>query len=176
MLTEGVIYVYGRDKCYRPMYITNVEKFQAMKKQPSDHEVCVALILMFEYMKRNMNVPGKIENTLFVLDTYNISYFKTSSLLKSLLNVLQQQYKCTTRSILIVNSPKAVTMLYNAVYYLMDEYTAKKIQITSEPCNENMDLMISKNQREEKLGGHLPNKDSDFWPPSCPSENFEPVN
>lgn len=90
IIDNGVIYVSGRDRFYRPIYITRVSKLQALDPQPSDEDVVNVLIIMFEYLKKYMHVPGHIENLLFLIDCENLSYSKVSfSGLKQILKALQ---------------------------------------------------------------------------------------
>uniref|UniRef100_A0A7S3N3A3 CRAL-TRIO domain-containing protein n=1 Tax=Strombidium inclinatum TaxID=197538 RepID=A0A7S3N3A3_9SPIT len=173
IIEEGVFYLHGRDKWLRPIFLINVDKLQSMKPQPDPEDVKTTLLLIFEYIKRHFCWKGKVENLNMIFNTYNLSFFKVPvKLLAEVLKTFQRIYKCMTKAIYVVNAPRAVHMIYKTVSIFIDDQTAKKIMITSEPNNETMLERINLNQLEKQFGGKIPTRTKDFWPPVCPTEDY----
>ena len=98
LLQDGVIYVYGRDKCFRPLVYVDAGKFDAIKKQFSADDVVDLSIMIFEFLESFMYVPGRIENMILIIDCSNINVFTAPyAMLKSLMTTTQSQYKCKSR-------------------------------------------------------------------------------
>ena len=62
LMNQGMIYIYGRDRCFRPICIINAMKLLATIKTTTNKELVAFVLLMFNYMDHYMFVDGKIEN------------------------------------------------------------------------------------------------------------------
>ena len=90
ILNGGSMYIRGRDRHNRPIFVLNAEKFQNLSPKPTNEEICAAVTALFEFFRHHMSVNGRIENLLVLIDCENVSYFKANfSQLKALLTLLQ---------------------------------------------------------------------------------------
>jgi hypothetical protein len=128
IIESGAFYVHGRDKHHRPIMVIRVARFQALNPLATTEETIAVVTLLYEFFKKHMRIPGRVENVLVVFDCKDMSYMKISvPQLKAIFTTMQQNYKCTSRMILVLNAPKAVQLIYNAIYYILDESVVKKI-------------------------------------------------
>lgn len=133
LLKSGIIYLNGRDKHYRPILIVKAEKFMQMKPVPNNEDLITLALWFFEFMETYMMVPGRIENVILIIDCKNLSVFSAPyGMLKAVLGVVTSQYKCKSRCIYVVNSPKTFSVVWKVVKNLIDECTAAKVNIISE--------------------------------------------
>lgn len=117
-------------------------------------------------------IPGRIENLQFVI---NLAGQGVTSMpvgkIKTILRSISSQHKCVARTIYILNAPMTITVLWQAVRFLLDETTSRKVQIINNNSCPDLVRLTAPNQLEEKFGGTAENKTS-FWPPSLPDDEF----
>ena len=131
------------------------------------------IILLFEYLDKNMLVEGRIENVIIIVDCLNISIFNAPyGMLKSVLGTIQGIYKCKARAIFCINVPTSFSVLWNTVRYFIDGNTAQKVQIVYENTCPELQSMVLPEQLQQQFGGTADNKTDIFWPPECPTKNF----
>ena len=89
LLKDGVLYIYGRDKCFRPLVYVNAGKIDAIKKQYTSEDFISLGFLIFEFLESFMSVRGRIENLILIIDCLNINVFTAPySMLKALMTTI----------------------------------------------------------------------------------------
>lgn len=69
-LTQGILYIYKRDRGHRPIIVINTERLIASK---CDVEQLVYLAnFQIDYVIRNCLIPGRIENWTVILNMDNV--------------------------------------------------------------------------------------------------------
>ena len=68
LLEQGVVYVYGRDKCYRPVLHVSVQNLFNMDPQPTSLDLTSLVVALNMWTDTNMMAPGRIENRVLILD------------------------------------------------------------------------------------------------------------
>lgn len=79
---SGFMYIYGRDLKYRPIIVLNPGVLERLK--PSLEQLLNAVTFILEYLKRNMLLPGQIENWVIVCDIAKLSISKIPKSVSSL--------------------------------------------------------------------------------------------
>ena len=93
--------------------------------------------------------------------------------MKTVLGAITSQHKCVVRTIMVLNAPFAISILYQALSYFIDENTKRKINILSSSTCSILVELTAPNQLEQKFGGTAPNKVvGQFWPPCLPDNDF----
>ena len=97
-----------------------------------------ALTFMLEYIKKNIFLPGQIENWIVLVDLDNLSLLNVPfKSLKLYLQTMQNQFRCTSRQVFIVGISMVFNFMWNTAKHFLDEHTRKKIVLTkSLKCEE----------------------------------------
>ena len=166
ILTEGSIYIHGRDHYFRPILVLNIAKCSF--KKHSIEEYTMGICFLLEYMIENMLLPGKVENWVVIADmesqSIGLSHFKS---LKKVVKVLTANYKSRLGCCYVLNAHKSVFFLWNLMKPLLDESTNQKIQISNKNTTQGLIETCDSFQVEQKYSGTAPNQ-TKFWPPSFP--------
>ena len=84
-------------------------------------------------------LPGKIENIVFVNDKRDLGDFSINyKLLKAIIGYTTGIFRGRVRTFFVVNAPTTFSVLWKAVSYLLDEASARKIQVTSGNIAEDL--------------------------------------
>ena len=75
MLKDGVFYLCGRDKNFRPIVCINAHKIQSMNPQPETHDVITLSLFIFELLNEYLMDKGTIENLILLINCENLSIF-----------------------------------------------------------------------------------------------------
>lgn len=91
-LDEGLFYIHGRDRNYRPLNIFD-PRIIIGKKADRD-EVLMIVHFVFQYLINNMFIPGKVENWVGLMDLSNLSMSKLpTKWLNAFIKSCQANYK-----------------------------------------------------------------------------------
>ena len=133
MLNSGMIELLGRDRNYRPVLLVRAWKIDAMEEKPSPEVMISTALIMQEFITKNMLIPGKIENTIFILDIGGQGILNIPvSFLKPMIQTLMMNYKCRVRTQFMLRASFAFNFLFQAVKLFLDHNTKMKIQMTTE--------------------------------------------
>lgn len=88
----------------------------------------MACVFMMEYVRENLFLPGQVENWNLLLDLDNLGLMGIPyKSIKSFLDTLQAQYRCTSWRVFIMN----VSYIFNAVWAtvkgFLEDHTQRKI-------------------------------------------------
>jgi hypothetical protein len=194
ILNSGFMYIHGRDSCFRPIVILNLQRYLQLKEQKYPMEdVIISIIYLCEYLLNYMLIPGQIETWDIIGDINNVKLFSIPKDLLNLLSILQKNYRARLNALYVLGMSTIMSYIWNLLKGLIDPVTHKKIKF----FNNNSELLenINPEQLEEKYGGlcknlenyheinnfnkiNLENIDSSkpeynvdkFFPPTMPSE------
>lgn len=133
----------------------------------------MACVFMMEYVRANLFMPGQVENWILLID---LDYLGLMGIpyksLKSFLETLQSQYRCTSARVFIMNVSYVFNVVWSTIKGFLEEHTKRKIQISKESTCDELQALFAPNQLEVKYGGSAPNVDGpQFWPPIMPDKD-----
>lgn len=170
VLQSGAIYIHGRDHRYRPLLVLNVERMNLTRHTVQEYRALICFLL--EFMTKTMMIPGQVENWVVITDLCRTSLFDLPiSELKSLIKLLQDNFRCRMTVNYIVNAPTSITFAWRIIKVAIEEHTLRKIKIMKTAHAPELRTHFSPHQYEEKYGGTAPNATL-FWPPVLPPEPF----
>lgn len=103
-----------------------------MNPFPSGDDIVTAVLMIFEYVIRVMEKPGKIENIMLIINSKGASVLSMPySVITKCVSLITSMYKCVARAIFVLNAPTTFAYAWKTISYFMDENTARKVQITS---------------------------------------------
>jgi hypothetical protein len=99
-----------------------------MTPLPAPEDLIAATIVFFEYARKFMQLPGKIENVIIVINSLGGNAFTLPyGLVNKVIGVITSNYKCVARSIIVLNAPRAFAYAWKTISYFLDENTARKV-------------------------------------------------
>lgn len=174
LLNSGILEVLGRDRNYRPILLVRAWKIDAMDVKPTPETMIATALIMQEFITKHMMIPGKIENTIFILDIGGQGILNIPlSLIKPMIQTLMMNYKCRVRTQFMLRASFAFNMLFQAVSIFLDYNTKMKIQMTTENTHPTLQDLVSPNQLPVTFGGTCKDREEgEYWPPQLPDMNF----
>jgi len=162
-LQKGIVYTFGRDNRFRPIFIINA---YMINPKELEMDVLLDMITFFlEYVIGNMLLPGQVENWVVIADLgkQGITSLPISSI-KQVFGYLQNNYRARMHKSYIVNAPFMVQATWTMVKPFLEETTIEKISLSSGNSSADMFKHVNPAQVEEKFGGKAKNLTS-YWPP-----------
>ena len=69
-----------------------------------------------------MDIPGKIENEVLIFDCKDMSVWNLPyKMIKQLIDTFRCLYKCKSRAMFCLNTPKMFTIVWNVIYYFLSD-------------------------------------------------------
>ncbi|CAD8172017.1 unnamed protein product [Paramecium octaurelia] len=162
-LKEGICYLLGRDKQYRPIVILNAHQID--QKKHDKEQIFQALSCLLGIVKKNMFVPGKVETWVFLLETNNLGgQGLQQKVLEVLIDNMSTNFSGYLERMFVLNPSSGINFLWQQIKAFLDEETINKISFLSSKEIKQLKEFIEPNQLEEKFGGTHPNL-TKFWPP-----------
>ncbi|CAD8191969.1 unnamed protein product [Paramecium pentaurelia] len=162
-LKEGICYLLGRDKQYRPIVILNAHLID--QKKHDKEQIFQALSFLLGIVKKNMFVPGKVETWNFILETNNLGgQGLQQKVLEILIDNLSTNFSGYLERMFILNPSSGINFLWQQIQTFLDQQTINKIALLQQKEIKQLKEFIEPNQLEEKFGGNQPNLIK-FWPP-----------
>lgn len=163
-LDAGVIYGYQRDKGSRPIIVVSIRKLVDTKM---DVDTFLDLTeFLCSYTQYHALVPGKVETWILLAD------FKDVGLAQIPVNQLKQMsvrsrrnFKMRMFNLITVNMSWVVKQASNIIFTFLDARLTNKIKIFTDNGSSYLDQIVEKDHREQKFGGTLPNRTTEFFPP-----------
>lgn len=102
-LDEGLFYIHGRDRLFRPLNIFDPRVI--IGKKADQEEVLMMVHFVFHYLIENMLVPGKVENWISLLDLSGLSINELpKKWLTGFIKSCQANYKCRGAKSFVLNA------------------------------------------------------------------------
>jgi hypothetical protein len=169
-LDEGLFYVHGRDRNYRPLNVFDPRVI--IGKTADRDEVIMIVHFVFQYIIDNMLIPGKVENWISLMDLSNLSISQLpKKWLTSFIKSCQANYKCRGVKSFVLNASWGIRAVWKMASPFVDSKVKQKISFQDgNKCEELVD-MFHPSQLEKKFGGEAPNLDV-YWPPHEVSKEY----
>jgi len=163
LLKEGLVYMSGRDKQFRPVIVVNVDRVD-LKKMTMD-DFTETLCTLCSVVEKYCFVPGKVENWVFIIETNNMSMWSFPfKILQKLVTMTSIAFTSTMHKLFILNAPRILKASWGMIQGLLHPETAAKINmINSNECAQLLEI-IPADQLEEKYMGTL-KPPKEYWPP-----------
>jgi len=169
-LDKGYLYIHGRDSKFRPIIVFNA---YIIDSKTLDVDLMIAaLTYFFEFLIKNLLLPGQVENWIFITDLKGMSLTSIPfNAIKKLISYLQHNYRGRLAVMYIVNAPTSVYIPWQMAKKFMEESTAKKMQFSKKQIPEALLEHAHLEQLEVKYGGKV-SDNTQYWPPKFPSNNY----
>ncbi|CDW82821.1 UNKNOWN [Stylonychia lemnae] len=163
-LQTGLLYAFKRDKGHRPIIIINVERLIASK---IDEKNLVDMSNYFlDFLINECMYPSKIENWTVIVDLNNVGLTQIpKNLLQSMISSMQSNYRGRMYRLFAINLHWLLRGLWSIAKNGVDQFTLTKMQLFGGDFKNSVVQVINENSLEEKYGGKLPDKTSNFFPP-----------
>jgi hypothetical protein len=163
-LEDGIMYISGRDKQYRPIVIINVYKINP--KQLDLTDFIAALCFVLDTCKKFYFVPGKVENWVIIIESNSMGVFNFPfKIVKTINDVTSVNYTSTLDRLYIMNPSTFLNSSWNIISSFIDPETSAKISMLKKSHFKQLLERISVDQLEVCYDGKLPNR-STYWPPT----------
>lgn len=164
LLNSGIFYFLNRDRHFRPILILNLRR--AIDTKYTDDELIRLSILTLDYCVENCMWPGKIENWLVIVDAKDVGITQIPrKKLKPMVEVIKNCYRGRLYKFIGVNVTFMLRVIWKLVKSFVDSSTQKQMEVYGTDFKQTLLDMVDEDKLEEKYGGTLPNKETDFFPP-----------
>nr|CEL69379.1 TPA: polyphosphoinositide binding protein, putative [Neospora caninum Liverpool] len=168
LLPKGYCYVFGRDKCLRPIFIIRCKEF--VNADPN--AVLPVVLVWMETMIHKLLVKNKVEQWRVIIDLDQCSAFSTPmAILKEIADTLTRNYRGRLSQMLIINSGFVFWGLWQLISVVLPERTKQKIALYTSNFQADLFSHVNRNQVEERYGGSCSNV-TDFDSISMPPGPF----
>lgn len=176
-LKHGIVYVCGRDKHLRPIFVVRCGRILPSMMNEKDCGIFIKTLAFYvEYVIRFMMMPGVIENfsILFDMEGFKMGW-NTMKLLKQIYNVFNTHYNGRVVRFYVLNPPSFISFLLAIFRPLMTERQKQKLLlINSGDSLASVHDLVASSQLERRYGGARPEIDS-FYPLSLNPGPFQPT-
>ena len=175
ILNSGLIYMYGRDKHYRPILIIEANKNSELidKKKLTLEDISKAIIYFLNYIIHNVLIKSQIENWTIICDLENVGLTEFNKF-KKILDVLNK-FRGRVYKNYIINMGKFLSFTAKGVMSLFGN-SSKKIKILGKSdIKKEITIIINPNQLQKKYGGLGDNiiyGNNNLFPPIIPSDEY----
>ena len=129
---------------------------------------------LLTYSIRRINLPGVAETFCIIMDLDKVGITQMPVRgLKNFLGAVQTNFRGRGYKTFIVNAGMMVRGSWSMIKPVLDEFTAQKINILAGDFKTKIPAFIQVDQLEQRFGGILPDKKSNFFPPDMRLEEEE---
>ncbi|GFE55801.1 CRAL TRIO domain-containing, putative [Babesia ovis] len=154
VISRGIIYVHGRDRCMRPVVVLQLSN---VGKTPHD-AVLRCIFFMLEVTIHRLMVPGRVEQWKVIVDMNGTNLLGMQvSLIKQIARALTVNYRGRLSQMFLINAPYIISGLWGIVKNVLPEVTQEKIQISSGKNTKKLLENMDPSQLEKKFGGKAAN-------------------
>ena len=163
-LNKGIVYAYGRDNAMRPIIIVNARR---MLDHNTDTERLGQLIEMItNYLYFLGFVDGVVEGWSVIVDFKDVSLWELPLMkIAALVKFNTKTFRGVLVRCITVHTHSLIVASKRVVFSVLNEFTKMKTDLIGDDVADQLGPIFGLANLEEKYGGQLPNKESDFWPP-----------
>lgn len=163
-LQKGMVYVYKRDKHYRPILVINVKKL--LDTTIDDDTLLRTTLAVVYYALEHGTRPGAVENWLVILDCKDVGITQIpTSKLKPMVSLLQQNFRGRLFRLFGINVPFLLRAIWQLVKNMCDKFTQKKMLMYGSGYEKDILEYVNGSWLEQRFGGSLEDKIDNFYPP-----------
>lgn len=179
LIESGTFYMYGRDRSLCPIMHLCPRPLTGLKLNVD--EAIMATHFVAQYVKDHMMYAGKVENWLTIMDVDNMS---VSALPKSwifnFVKAFNHHYYQRNKGMFLMNISWGVNFMWKLVKPFIHHTTQQKLIFEKKSesrrfltsLDEKLNEKVYAKQLQKKYGGSAKNV-TVFWPPRCPSNDFD---
>nr|BAN65638.1 conserved hypothetical protein [Babesia bovis] len=150
VLSRGIIYVHGRDRCMRPIVVLQLSR---VGKTAHD-AVLRCIFFMLEVTIHKLLIPGTIEQWKVIVDMSGTNLLGMQvSLIKQIARALTGNYRGRLSQMFLINAPYIISGIWGIVKNVLPEATQEKIQISSGRNTKKLLENMDPSQLEKRFGG-----------------------
>jgi len=176
LLRNGVVYISGRDKDFRPIIIVNADKItysgvnrddynDSLLSQAGIEDFTGALCFVLSVAKEFYMVPGRVENWVIMAETSGLGFEDVPfKVFKTIIDVTSINFVGMLDKLYIMNPSKAFKNSWNLIQSMIDPLTVSKVTMIKRSQHTQLLKTIAPEQLEERYGGLLGNP-RNYWPP-----------
>lgn len=159
------MYVYKRDRSFRPIFVLNVAKLKQCKLP---HETVLQMSTYFvQYLITRALVPGRVENWISIVDMKGVGITEVpKNLIKAITKPLQQYFKGRLYRLHVVNAQWTIKIVWKVVKKVVDPLTVLKFVVCGDDFPRDLAKLVDPENLEKRFGGALPDKTENFFPPT----------
>ena len=176
ILNKGFMYVYGRDRRYRPILIFRGKEFLKYENVYSVEEVVEAGCFLGQFILNHMLIPGQIERWDLIVDLKGVSLMNLPEHIKKLLPVMNDAFFSRAENNYILGMGFFLRFIYKLACNFLHKSTVLKNKVLSKKDYKEMFKEIRRDNIEEVFGGTAPNvpmgTEHGLFPPHMPSSKF----
>lgn len=175
MINSGFMYICRRDKEFRPVIVVNLS---IMKNFTGEFLELIQPVTDFlvSYSVGKINLPGKAETFVTILDLQNVSFYQMPLTgIRKLLGSLQTNFRGRSYKTFILHANMMLRGSWSMVKGYLDEFTASKINFLGKTYKQDLCQYINPVNLEVKYGGVLADKTTGFFPPDMHCEGEEMI-
>lgn len=166
-LDSGFSYIYGRDRCMRPVLVLSGQLLSAVDDQ---EKALLTVIYWLEYGIKRLMVTNRVEQFTVVIDLTDVAFYNIPlRLLQKVASTLQSNYRGRLSRLYFLNTPTLFWGVWSAISPILPPSTRGKVVVLSSDYQEALHAAIHPNQLEEKFGGLQPDNsryDIPVFPPA----------
>jgi|JI6StandDraft_1071083.scaffolds.fasta_scaffold270999_1 hypothetical protein len=102
----------------------------------TEDEILETQTYFFEYVLRNMLIPGQVENWVVILDAAQVGLFSLVGSMKKSFTFLSDTYRSRMFVCYVVRIPSSISFLWGIVKRFLEEETVRKINFFDESVVE----------------------------------------
>ena len=163
-LQNGMVYIYKRDKHFRPILIINVKTL--LNTKIDDETLLRTTLAVVYYALEHGTRSGAVENWFVILDWKDVGVTQIpTSKLKPMVSLLQKNFRGRLFKLFGINVPFLLRAIWQLVKSMCDKFTQKKMLMYGSGYEKDLLEYVNSSWLEEKFGGKLENKEDNFYPP-----------
>jgi hypothetical protein len=170
LIQRGVLYLFGRDKFFRPCVIFDIGAGVEVEK--SNPEVCtpenfvMALSFLRNFVEKTMKLEGYVDQwiSIFYFNELSVTQMPRNAIL-TLCQVAMDHYIYTMKYIFYIGMSWGQNAAYHSFFkYIIDEETREKTICTRQHGDPLLNQLFHPSQLEQRFGGEAPSPEN-YWPP-----------
>ena len=171
LVKEGMTYVFGRDRFFRPITVIRNKAIIEQKSSPEEAmEACNHVNL---FVIQHMLIRGRVENFLVISDLENVNYSKYPKKWgKLLVKENQKNILCRVFRFFLLSASFGFRALWRVLSPFVDYKIQNKIIMVKDMDCTELKTIVHPDQLQKCHGGNAKNQKV-FWPPTVPNQEFD---
>lgn len=174
VIDNGGLYIFGRDKCLRPILVFELKKIERQLIGPES--MINAYVCIRNYLWGRQLIPGQIENDVIIINHGGIKMTVMNQHFLNCVKVLERDCYRPRLSmayrIYHVGFVKSLQKIVKLKVLKNCNRHLTKVRSTKDKFHEEMYEHISKWQLEKKFGGYIEDVTENWWPPKTPNRHY----
>ena len=154
-IKQGLLYIFGRDKSYRPILHASVKKI--CDSEISEEALIRLATFLIEHIIEHLLIPGKVETIVMLVDLSGVSSFSFPvNKFKNVARLLGRNYQGRLYKQFALNVSVVFRRLWDVSKHFFSSFTIASTFLLGGNFNELYKL-IPKSELEKKFGGYCQN-------------------